>query len=82
MTLLQDKYPNYPTVYVSIDGNATCALIGENLQEGHAEFVEVIQQKDESLRDAEQRAGRIALALLRNNYGAQLGFNDPESILL
>ena len=30
-----------PRVYLSIDGDHACALLGENLQEGEAEFVKI-----------------------------------------
>ena len=30
-------------VILSLDGNCACALLGENLQEGEAEFVEVTE---------------------------------------
>ena len=41
---------------LSVDGNCGCALLGENLQEGEAEFVEVAPRKDEQLHEAEIRA--------------------------
>jgi hypothetical protein len=45
-----------PRAILSVDGDHGCALVGENLQEGEAEFVKVEPRKDEYICDAEVRA--------------------------
>lgn len=45
-----------PRAVLSVDGNCGCALFGENLQEGEAECVEIIQRYGEPLHEAETRA--------------------------
>jgi len=54
---------------LSVDGNAGCALLGENLQEGEVEFVTVEQRPDELLYMAETRACFLALKALRARLG-------------
>ena len=41
---------------LSVDGNCGYALLGEDLQVGEAEFVEVSPRKDEPLHEAQVRA--------------------------
>lgn len=43
-------------IILSVDGNCGCALLGENLHEGEAEFVEVSIGKEEHLHTAEIKA--------------------------
>ena len=50
---------------LGIDGNCSFALLGENLQEGEAEFVDVNQGEDEPLFVAQNRASRIAFRKLQ-----------------
>ena len=50
---------------LGVDGNCGFALLGENIQEGEAEFEEVHQHSDETLASAQARACRIALSRLR-----------------
>lgn len=54
---------------LGVDGNAGYALLGENLQEGEAEFVEVVQYKDEPLHVAEARAASTAYRRLKDRLG-------------
>lgn len=54
---------------LSVDGNAGCALLGANLQEGEAEFVTVECRDDEHISQAEVRACYQALKALRNRLG-------------
>jgi hypothetical protein len=56
------------TAELGIDGNAAYALLGPNLHEGEAEFVQV-EQGDELLSSAEMRAAKQALAKLRARLG-------------
>lgn len=57
---------------LSVDGNAGCALLGENLQEGEAEFVVINRRSDEPLHLAEIRACFSAY----NNLRARLKLPD------
>lgn len=50
---------------LGVDGNCGYALLGNNLQEGEAEFETVVCQRDEPLHKAEDRASRIAYARLK-----------------
>lgn len=61
-------------VVLSVDGNCGCALLGENLQEGEAEFVEVQQRKDEHLYEAEVRACWTAFKKLKKRLGRPLTY--------
>ena len=54
---------------LGIDGTHAFALLGEDLQEGEVEFVEVKLIGDEPLYVAELRAARRALANLRLRLG-------------
>ena len=55
----------YGRAELGVDGNAGFALLGGDLQEGEAEFVEVSQLEDEPLSRAERRAAGQALVKLR-----------------
>lgn len=59
----------YDRAELGIDGNAGFALLGPDLQEGEAEFVEVVQRKDEPLHIAECRAATAAFAKLKERLG-------------
>jgi hypothetical protein len=54
---------------LGIDGNCGFALLGENIQDGEAEFVEVVQMKDEPLHIAESRAATKAYNQLKARLG-------------
>ncbi len=54
---------------LGVDGNAGFALLGENIQEGECEFVEVVQAKDEPLHIAECRAATEAYKRLKERLG-------------
>jgi hypothetical protein len=56
-------------VILSVDGNAGCALLGENLQEGEAEFVVVEPRPDEVIYKAEVRACGAAFNALKLRLG-------------
>lgn len=56
---------------LGVDGNCGFALLGENLQEGEAEFVEIKKSSFESIEQAEDRASRQAFNKLRERL-------DPE----
>jgi hypothetical protein len=60
----------YGSVRLFIDGNAGCALLGLNLQEGEAEFVEVGPHlKDDTASSPERRAMTQALRKLKERCG-------------
>jgi len=59
---------------LSVDGNAGCALLGENLQEGEAEFVVVAQRPGEHLYEAEVRACWAAFKNLRTRLGKEMSY--------
>ena len=59
---------------LSVDGNCGCALLGENLQEGEAEFVEVEQRPGEFLYEAEVRACWAAFKKLKERLGKDLTY--------
>jgi len=54
---------------LGVDGNCGFALLGENIQEGEAEFVEVVKLKDEPLHIAESRAATKAFNRLKERLG-------------
>jgi len=54
---------------LSIDGNQACASLGDNLQEGQAEFEPVLPRAGEFLYKAQIRAGAIALVKLYKKLG-------------
>lgn len=54
---------------VGIDGNAGFALAGENLQEGEAEFAEVVQAPGQSLMLAQAEACGHAVEKLLGRIG-------------
>lgn len=60
--------------FLKVDGNCGCALLGANLQEGEAEFVEVAPRKDEPLHEAEVRACWAALKKLKERLGRELTY--------
>lgn len=57
---------------LSVDGNAGCALLGEDLQVGEAEFVVVEPRGGEPLHEAEIRACYQALKNLRSRLAKPL----------
>lgn len=59
---------------IGIDGNCGFALLGENLQEGEAEFVEVVKVPDEHIYKAEIRAAAKALRALEARLGRTLNY--------
>jgi hypothetical protein len=62
---------------LSIDGNCACALLGENLQEGEAEFVEISYPDGKNASDAylaERAAAFIALRQLRVRLGIKITY--------
>ena len=59
---------------LSVDGNCGCALLGEDLQVGEAEFVEVEKRPDEHLSEAEVRACFQALKNLRARLGKEISY--------
>ena len=64
---------------LGVDGNCGFALLGENIQEGEAEFVEVVQLKDgygdyELLSVSERRAAKQALVNLRKRLGRDVNY--------
>lgn len=59
---------------LSVDGNCGCALLGEDLQVGEAEFVEVTPSKDEPLHEAQVRACWAALKKLKERLGRPLTY--------
>lgn len=59
---------------LSVDGNAGCALLGENLQEGESEFVVIERHPDEYLYQAEARACFQALNNLRSRLGKPITY--------
>ncbi len=59
---------------LSVDGNCGCALLGENLQVGEAEFVEVQKRPDEHETEAEVRACFQALNNLRTRLGKDITY--------
>lgn len=59
---------------LSVDGDHGCALLGENLQEGEAEFVKVDKGPDEPLHLAETRACTKALRALEARLGRRLSY--------
>lgn len=59
---------------LSVDGNAGCALLGEDLQVGEAEFVEVAQRPGEQLYEAEVRACWAAFQKLRMRLGKEMTY--------
>lgn len=71
-----DKQKTYGTVHLSIDGNCGCALVGENLMEGEAEFVCIDDAPEiyTELRDKEKWSMTQAHKRLCDRLGVQLGF--------
>ena len=66
------------TIHLSIDGDHACALLGENLQEGEAEFVKVDDTKS---RYSKNIAARKALKALCDRLGkGQLGYYVGEGV--
>lgn len=60
------------SVDLSLDGNCGCALLGPDLQEGEAEFVEVdYNEFDDEPHNAEKRAIVRALNKLKARCGGQ-----------
>lgn len=54
---------------LGIDGNAGFALLGEDVQIGECEFVEVVQIGDELKSRSEIRAAKQAFIKLKNRLG-------------
>ncbi len=64
---------------IGIDGNCGFALLGEHLQEGEAEFVEVVKVVDENIYKAQIRAATRALRALEDRLGRKLTYAlDPS----
>jgi len=62
---------------LSIDGSHACALLGKNLQEGEAEFVEIIYPDGKNASDAykpERAAAFRALYKLRKRLGIEITY--------
>lgn len=61
---------------IGIDGNCGYALLGENLQEGESEFVEISEcpHKDRHIRDQEAWAATRAFSRLKKRLGRQLTY--------
>lgn len=59
---------------LSVDGDHGCALLGENLQEGEAEFVKVEKRPDEHITRAESRACTQAYRNLCARLGRQISY--------
>jgi hypothetical protein len=59
MTNYKNLQEQYGRAVLGIDGNAGFALLGGDLQEGEAEFVEVKQIGNEPLSAAECRAAKL-----------------------
>lgn len=55
---------------VGVDGNCGYALLGADLQEGEAEFVEIKREENESIYRAERRAWGAALKKLEERLGS------------
>lgn len=78
MTTPSDKY-SVERAVIGVDGNCGFALLGENLQEGEAEFVEVGERKDEHIDYARSRAAGAALRKLESRLGKRLAYAlDPS----
>ncbi|WP_339862296.1 hypothetical protein [Paremcibacter congregatus] len=60
----------YGPVRLSLDGNCGCALMGQNLQEGEAEFFEV---NYEEINDSRINAERRAVVRAFNRLKARCG---------
>lgn len=68
------------TIYLSIDGDHACALIGENLQEGEAEF-DKVNPDDKTLKSAEWHAAMRAKKTLEDRLGlGQCGYYLGEGL--
>lgn len=59
---------------IGIDGNCGFALLGENLQEGEAEFVEVVEVRGENIYKAQIRAATRAFRALEARLGRKLNY--------
>ena len=62
---------------LSIDGSHACALLGENIQEGEAEFVEITYPDGKGASDAykhERAAAFRALYKLRERLGIEITY--------
>ena len=57
---------------LSIDGSHACALLGENIQEGEVEFVEIVYPDGKNASDA-YRHERVAAFAALNNLRKRLG---------
>ena len=76
------KKIKYTTAVISMDGNMACCLVGENLQEGEAEFVDPQEAPDiyTCLKDKEKWAMTQAHKRLCTRLGVRLGYyiNAPH----
>ena len=63
----------YERAEVGIDGNCGYALLGQNIQEGECEFVE-IDTSDDAHVDPERRAWCNALIKLRKRLGGHIPY--------
>jgi hypothetical protein len=66
-----------PRVELSIDGDHACALLGENLQEGEAEFVKVKWLHSDSSRF---EAAHEAYEKLADRIGTRWPFNYGDGL--
>ena len=67
---------NDQTVILTMDGNCGCALLGENIQEGEAEFVCIDDAPDiyTNIKDKERWAITQAHKRLCKRLGKQFGY--------
>lgn len=59
---------------IGVDGNCGYALLGENLQEGEAEFEPIVPFKDETMYNAERRAMAKAFRRLKERIGRPISY--------
>lgn len=62
---------------LNIDGSHACALLGENIQDGEAEFVEIVYPNGKNASDAyryERKAAFVALNNLRKRLGIEITY--------
>ena len=71
-------YPSeLPRALLSIDGSHACALLGENLQDGEAEFVEIVYPDGKNASNSylhERAAAFKALHNLRARLGLEITY--------
>jgi hypothetical protein len=67
------------TAALGIDGNCGYALLGPNIQEGEAEFVEIAYVPSVSKKNCEVSAINQALYRLRKRLGRQIGYHFTDT---